>query len=126
MAFEDALPVLPSLGQPYARLPRRGPSRASVRRNVAVLHGDRSDQYFLTGLTAPRRRRCKEPLLASRDLARSYVDQKRRQQKLPISVLFKLKLLGDPGYPMSCHGIMTFKCIFRKDTQQESYLFLSL
>ena len=44
MAFEDALAGLPSLGQPYTRLPRRGPSRASVRRIVAVLHGDRSDR----------------------------------------------------------------------------------
>ena len=44
MAFEDALAGLPSLGQPYARLPRRGPSWASVRRIVAVLHGDRSDR----------------------------------------------------------------------------------
>jgi len=35
----------------------------------------------LTGLIAPRRRRCKETLLA-RDLARSCVDQKRRQQYL--------------------------------------------
>jgi len=43
MAFEDALAGLPSLGQPYARLPRRGPSRVSVRRIVTVLHGDRSD-----------------------------------------------------------------------------------
>ena len=44
MAFEDALTGLPSLGQPYARLPRRGPSRASVRRIVAVVHGNRSDR----------------------------------------------------------------------------------
>ena len=44
MAFEDALAGLPSLGQPYTRLPRRGPSRTSVRRIVAVLHGDRSDR----------------------------------------------------------------------------------
>ena len=44
MAFEDTLAALPSLGQPYARLPRRGPSRVSVRRIVAVLHGDRSDR----------------------------------------------------------------------------------
>jgi len=44
MAFEDALAGLPSLGQPYARLPRRGPSRVSVRRIVTVLHGDRSDR----------------------------------------------------------------------------------
>ena len=44
MAFEDALAGLPSLGQPYTRLPRRGPSRASVRRIVAVVHGDRSDR----------------------------------------------------------------------------------
>ena len=55
MAFEDALAGLPSLGQPYTRLPRRGPSRASVSRIVAVLHGDRSDrstQEVLQG--APR------------------------------------------------------------------------
>ena len=44
MAFEDALAGLPSLGQPYAHLPRWGPSRASVRRNVVVLHGDWSDR----------------------------------------------------------------------------------
>ena len=44
MAFEDALAGLPSLGQPYMGLPRRGPSRASVRMIVAVLHGDRSDR----------------------------------------------------------------------------------
>src|SRR6185503_2080528 len=44
MAFEDALAALPSLGQPYTRLPRRGLSRASVRRIVAVLHGDQSDR----------------------------------------------------------------------------------
>ena len=44
MAFEDALPGLPSLGQPYTRLPRRGPSRASVRWIVAVLHGDWFDR----------------------------------------------------------------------------------
>ena len=44
MAFEDTLAGLPSLGQPYARLPRRGPSRASVRRIAAILHGDRSDR----------------------------------------------------------------------------------
>ena len=44
MAFEDALAGLPSLGQPYARLPQRDPSRVSVRRIVAVLHGDRSDR----------------------------------------------------------------------------------
>ena len=44
MAFEDALAGVPSLGQPYARLPRRGPSRVSVRRIVIVLHGDRSDR----------------------------------------------------------------------------------
>src|SRR6185312_6672644 len=44
MAFEDALAGLPSLGKPYARSPRRGPSRASVRRIVAVVHGDRSDR----------------------------------------------------------------------------------
>src|SRR6185503_13153306 len=44
MAFEDVLASLPSLGQPYARLPRRGPSRASVRRIVAVVHGDQSDR----------------------------------------------------------------------------------
>ena len=44
MAFEDALAGLPSLGQPYTRLPRRGPSRVSVRRIVAVLHGNRSDR----------------------------------------------------------------------------------
>ena len=42
--FEDAQAGLPSLGQPYMRLPRRGPSRASVRRIVAILHGDRSDR----------------------------------------------------------------------------------
>ena len=36
----------------------------------------------LTGLTAPRRRRCKETLLAPRDPARSCVDQKRHQQYL--------------------------------------------
>ena len=45
MAFEDALAGLPSLGQPYARLPRQGPSRASVCRIVAVVHGDRSDRW---------------------------------------------------------------------------------
>ena len=44
MAFEDTLAGLPILGQPYARLPRRGPSRVSVRRIVIVLHGDRSDR----------------------------------------------------------------------------------
>ena len=44
MVFEDILTGLPSLEQPYARLPRRGPSRVSVRRIVAVLHGDRSDR----------------------------------------------------------------------------------
>ena len=44
LAFEDALAGLPSLGQPYTRLPRQGPSRASVRRIVAVQHGDRSDR----------------------------------------------------------------------------------
>ena len=44
MAFEDILVGMPSLGQPYTCLPRRGPSRASVRRIVAVLHGDRSDR----------------------------------------------------------------------------------
>ena len=44
MAFEDALAGLPSLGQPYTCLPRRGPSRASVRRIVAALHSDRSDR----------------------------------------------------------------------------------
>ena len=44
MAFEDALAGLPSLGQSYVRLPRRGPSRVSVHRIVAVLHGDRSDR----------------------------------------------------------------------------------
>ena len=44
MAFEDALAGLPSLGQPYTRLPRRGLFRASVRRIVVVLHGDRSDR----------------------------------------------------------------------------------
>ena len=44
MAFEDALTGLPSLGQLYARLPRRGPSWVSVRWIVAVLHGDRSDR----------------------------------------------------------------------------------
>ena len=44
MEFEDTLAGLPSLGQPYARLPRRGPSRVSVRRIVVVLHGDRSDR----------------------------------------------------------------------------------
>ena len=44
MAFEDALAVMLSLGQPYACLPRRGPSRASVRWIVAVLHADRSDR----------------------------------------------------------------------------------
>ena len=49
MAFEDALAGLPSLGQPYTRLPRRGPSRASVRRIVAVLHGDRSDRSLWPG-----------------------------------------------------------------------------
>jgi len=43
MAFEDALAGLPSLGQPYACLPRRSPSRVSIRRIVVVLHGDRSD-----------------------------------------------------------------------------------
>ena len=43
MAFEDILTGLPSLEQPYARLPRRGPSRVSVRRIAVVLHGDRSD-----------------------------------------------------------------------------------
>ena len=56
MSFEDALAGLPSLGQPYVRLPRRGPSRASVRRIVAVLYGDRSDrstQEVLQG-TPPR------------------------------------------------------------------------
>ena len=36
----------------------------------------------LTDLTAPRRRRCKKTLLAPRDLARSCIDQKRRQQYL--------------------------------------------
>ena len=45
MAFEDALAGLPILGQTYARLPRRGPSRASVRRIVAF--------YTATGLTGP-------------------------------------------------------------------------
>ena len=44
MVFEDALAGLPSLGQPYTCLPRRGPSRASVRRIVVVLPGDRSDR----------------------------------------------------------------------------------
>ena len=44
MAFEDALAGLPSLGQPYARLPRRGPSQVSVRRIIVIPHGDRSDQ----------------------------------------------------------------------------------
>ena len=44
MVFEDALAGLPSLGQPYARLPRRGPSRASVRRIIVVLHGDLSNR----------------------------------------------------------------------------------
>ena len=44
MVFEDGLAGLPSLGQPYARLPRWGPSRVSVRRIIAVLHGDRSDR----------------------------------------------------------------------------------
>ena len=44
MAFEDALAGLLSLGQPYARLPRWGPSRVSVCRIVVVLHGDRSDR----------------------------------------------------------------------------------
>ena len=44
MAFEDTLAGLPSLGQPYAGLPRRGPSRVSIRRIITVLHGDRSDR----------------------------------------------------------------------------------
>ena len=46
MAFEDALAGLPSLENPYVHLPRRGPSRASVRWIVVVLHGDRSDRPF--------------------------------------------------------------------------------
>ena len=44
MVFEDAVAGLSSLGQPYVRLPRRGPSRASVRRIVAIFLGDRSDR----------------------------------------------------------------------------------
>ena len=44
MVFEDALAGLPSLGQPYTRLPRQRPSRASVHRIIAVLHGDRSNR----------------------------------------------------------------------------------
>ena len=44
MALEDALAGLPGLGQPYTHLPRRGPSRVSVRWIIIVLHGDRSDR----------------------------------------------------------------------------------
>ena len=50
MAFEDALAGLPRLGQPYARLPRRGSSRVSVRRIVTVLHADWSDHSTLEAL----------------------------------------------------------------------------
>ena len=45
MAFEDALAGLPSLGQPYTRSPRRGPSRASVLGS--------SPFCTATGLTGP-------------------------------------------------------------------------
>ena len=56
MAFEDALTGLPSLGQLYARLPRRGPSWVSVRRIVVVLHGDRSDRSTQEALQGARPR----------------------------------------------------------------------
>ena len=48
MAFEDALAGLPSLGQPYTRLPRRGPSRATGLTGPSD-RSDRSTQEVLQG-----------------------------------------------------------------------------
>ena len=60
MAFEDALAGLPSLGQPYARLPRRGPSRASVRWIFVGLPGETGLTGLLNRPDRISRRCCKE------------------------------------------------------------------
>ena len=48
MAFEDALTGLPSLRQPYVRLPRWGPSRATGLTGLSD-RSDHSTQEVLQG-----------------------------------------------------------------------------